>query len=62
MRRGDRGIQSFWDLAVWQLATALSVACYRVTSDSQGRMYGIDRAIRAASGSVTANIAEATGG
>jgi four helix bundle protein len=58
----NRGIQNYRDLAVWQKAIALSVACYRVTSEfPKEEMYGMTAQIRRASVSVAANIAEGHG-
>ena len=58
----NRGIQNYRDLAVWQKAIALSVACYRVTSEfPKDEMYGMTAQIRRASVSVAANIAEGHG-
>ena len=58
----NRGIQNYRDLGVWQKAIALSVACYRVTSEfPKEEMYGMTAQIRRASVSVAANIAEGHG-
>ena len=58
----SRGVQSYRDLAVWQKAIALSVACYRVTSEfPREEIYGMTAQIRRASVSVAANIAEGHG-
>ncbi len=58
----ERGIQNYRDLAVWQKAIALSVSCYRLTSEfPKDEMYGLTAQIRRASISVAANIAEGHG-
>jgi len=58
----NRSIQSYRDLDVWQKAIALSVSCYRVTSElPKEELYGMTAQIRRASVSVAANIAEGHG-
>ena len=59
---GNRGIQNYRDLGVWQKAIALSVSCYRATSEfPEEEIYGMTAQIRRASVSVAANIAEGHG-
>ena len=58
----NRSIQNYRDLGVWQKAIALSVSCYRVTSEfPKEEIYGMTAQIRRASVSVAANIAEGHG-
>ena len=58
----DSGIQTFKDLIVWQKAIALSVSCYRLTTDfPKAEVYGMTSQIRRASVSIAANIAEGHG-
>ncbi len=59
---GNGRIQNYRDLGVWQKAIALSVACYRLSSEfPKDEMYGMTAQIRRASVSVAANIAEGHG-
>jgi four helix bundle protein len=58
----NRPIHSYRDLDVWQKAIALSVSCYRATSElPKEELYGMTAQIRRASVSVAANIAEGHG-
>ena len=52
-------VHSYRDLAVWQRAVELAVACYRVTQGfPKHETYGLSAQLQRAAGSVSANIAE----
>jgi four helix bundle protein len=58
----DPSINSYRDLRVWQDATTLAEACYRVTRRfPHDELFGLTSQIRRAAGSVPANIAEGHG-
>ena len=55
-------MKDFRDLKVWEKAHALTLACYKKTSDfPKQEMFGLTSQIRRASSSVPANIAEGCG-
>jgi four helix bundle protein len=58
----DPSINSYRDLRVWQDATTLAEACYRVTRRfPRDELFGLTSQIRRAAGSVPANFAEGHG-
>ena len=58
----EPSIRSYRDLAVWQEAMALAVACYRLTKAfPKEELYGMSGQIRRSATSIAANIAEGYG-
>jgi four helix bundle protein len=55
-------MKDFRDLQVWTKAHALTLTCYRETSDfPKSEMYGLTSQIRRSAASIAANIAEGCG-
>ena len=62
MVSGQKQIDSFQDLEVWQLAVTLAEDCYRLTATfPRDEIYGMTSQIRRAAVSIPANIAEGYG-
>ncbi len=59
---GQKQIDSYQDLEVWQLAVTLAEDCYRLTATfPRDEIYGMTSQIRRAAVSIPANIAEGYG-
>jgi four helix bundle protein len=59
---GDRAINSYRDLRVWQESMALAESCYRLTRGfPKEEVFGLSSQIRRGAASVPANIAEGYG-
>src|SRR5215472_5214879 len=59
---GDRSINSYRDLRVWQDAMSLAESCYQLTASfPREEMFGLTSQIRRSAASVAANIAEGHG-
>jgi four helix bundle protein len=62
IKMAERGIRSYQDLDVWQVAMEVAERCYKLTQAfPKDELFGLTAQIRRASASVAANIAEGYG-